>query len=142
MRLWHEALIPYLPRQQLLGQHRECCALRGNGWGKPNATVNYVFKHHPIYLAMYHTFVMNEMLNRGYSVETEWKDPFYRGKSYDAYEFNAPLYFFYVECIDRCLCSGTTVYKEHDDDYLRECLNNLRNKGIILEGFDYERVEL
>lgn len=24
MRLWHESLIPYLPRQQLLGQHREC----------------------------------------------------------------------------------------------------------------------
>lgn len=22
MRLWHESLIPYLPRQQLLGQHR------------------------------------------------------------------------------------------------------------------------
>ena len=34
MRLWHEELISKLPRQQLLGQHRECCALRGNGWGK------------------------------------------------------------------------------------------------------------
>jgi uncharacterized protein (TIGR02328 family) len=31
MRLWHYKLIPYLPRQQLLGQHRECCALRGKG---------------------------------------------------------------------------------------------------------------
>ena len=29
MRLWHQALIPKLPRPQLLGQHRECCALRG-----------------------------------------------------------------------------------------------------------------
>ena len=29
MRLWHQALISKLPRQQLLGQHRECCALRG-----------------------------------------------------------------------------------------------------------------
>ena len=27
MRLWHEDLIRKLPRQQLLGQHRECCAL-------------------------------------------------------------------------------------------------------------------
>ena len=34
MRLWHEDLIRKLPRQQLLGQHRECCALRGNGWAK------------------------------------------------------------------------------------------------------------
>ena len=43
MRLWHQALIPKLPRPQLLGQHRECCALRGNGWGKKHATVDYVF---------------------------------------------------------------------------------------------------
>jgi uncharacterized protein (TIGR02328 family) len=34
MRLWHEDLIPYLPRLQLLGQNRETCALRGNGWVK------------------------------------------------------------------------------------------------------------
>ena len=31
MRLWHEQLIPVLPKNQLLGQYRECCALRGNG---------------------------------------------------------------------------------------------------------------
>ena len=29
MRLWHEQMIPKLPKNQLLGQHRECCALRG-----------------------------------------------------------------------------------------------------------------
>ncbi len=40
MRLWHYQLIPHLPCQQLLGQHRECCALRGKGWGKKHATVN------------------------------------------------------------------------------------------------------
>ena len=45
MRLWHEALISQLPRPQLLGQHRECCALRGNGWGRKHATVDYVFTH-------------------------------------------------------------------------------------------------
>ncbi len=39
MRLWHETLISQLPRPQLLGQHRECCALRGNGWGRKHATV-------------------------------------------------------------------------------------------------------
>lgn len=27
-------MIPLLPRQQLLGQHRECAALRGSGWGR------------------------------------------------------------------------------------------------------------
>ena len=29
MRLWHQDLLPLLPRAQLLGQHRECAALRG-----------------------------------------------------------------------------------------------------------------
>ena len=41
MRLWHQDMINKLPRQQLLGQHRECCALRGNGWGRQHATVNW-----------------------------------------------------------------------------------------------------
>ena len=27
MRLWHKDLIPVLPRQQLLGQWRECCLI-------------------------------------------------------------------------------------------------------------------
>ena len=61
MRLWHEALLPLLPRQQLLGQHRECCALRGRGWGKPHSTVNYVFKHTRLDLVLYHVKVLREM---------------------------------------------------------------------------------
>ena len=52
MRLWHQDLIPKLPRPQLLGQHRECCALRGNGWGKKHATVNYVFDYSPYRLSL------------------------------------------------------------------------------------------
>ena len=50
MRLWHQDMINKLPRQQLLGQHRECCALRGNGWGRQHATVNYVFRYSPYLL--------------------------------------------------------------------------------------------
>lgn len=58
MRLWHEQLIHQLPRQQLLGQHRELAALRGNGWGKNHATVNYVFKYSPYKLYQFHVLVM------------------------------------------------------------------------------------
>lgn len=58
MRLWHEALISQLPRPQLLGQHRECCALRGNGWGRKHATVDYVFTHSPYRLYAYHDLIM------------------------------------------------------------------------------------
>ena len=61
MRLWHEALIPYLPNQQLLGQHRECCALRGKGWGRKHSTVDYVFTHPIEWLFIYHLKVMERM---------------------------------------------------------------------------------
>ena len=81
MRLWHEALISQLPRPQLLGQHRECCALRGNGWGRKHATVDYVFTYSPYRLYAYHRLIMEEMASRGYNVSPEWLDKNYRGKT-------------------------------------------------------------
>ncbi|WP_255810558.1 pyrimidine dimer DNA glycosylase/endonuclease V [Treponema denticola] len=39
MRLWHQNLISRLPAQQLLGQHRECYALRGLDWRKKHPVV-------------------------------------------------------------------------------------------------------
>lgn len=130
MRLWHEALIPYLPRQQLLGQHRECCALRGNGWGKPHATVNYVFKHDPMYLSVYHYKVMAEMVRRGYTPDKKWYNPLYRGenclKYQDTSDTKAMIFY-------RTLYGTRPVYPEHNDEYLKECLENLAGKGIVLE---------
>ena len=54
MRLWHRDLLPLLDRQRLLAQHRECAALRGLGWGKKHATVDYVFTHESVLLVAYH----------------------------------------------------------------------------------------
>ena len=73
MRLWHERIIQLLPKNQLLGQHRECCALRGNGWGKKHKIVDYVFLYSPYYLFSYHSLVMDEMEKRGYKVSAEWR---------------------------------------------------------------------
>lgn len=120
MRLWHEELISKLPRQQLLGQHRECCALRGNGWKKKHATVNYVFQYSPYKLYQYHMKVMKEMKERGYNNDSSWENPLYRGKSCEpfkelkAIEVTVPL------------------YKEHDENYKLECIDNLKEKGIVL----------
>lgn len=126
MRLWHEKLIPLLPRQQLLGQHRECCALRGAGWGKPHATVNYVFDHPMLWLYCYHFKVMEEMTRRGYKPEIDWYYPYYRGKQ-------LPIK---LECVDLDEIIKKlqhTVYPEHDDRYMAECINNLATKGIYIE---------
>lgn len=129
MRLWHQKLIPYLPRQQLLGQHRECCALRGKGWGKKHSVVDYVFTHYPEMLVAYHRLIMAEMKNRGYHPDESWDDCNYRGsilgveenwcdpKAIGGYVINSIL-------------TEETIYPEHDDVYLRECIENLRGKGI------------
>ena len=121
MRLWHESLIPKLPRQQLLGQHRECCALRGGGWGKKHATVNYVFNHSPYKLFQYHQLVMNEMLSRGYKPSALWLDPLYLGTKEAAY----------TSLSSEVLTSP--IYPEHDNIYLIECIENLRYKNIYID---------
>ncbi|MGC3221161.1 pyrimidine dimer DNA glycosylase/endonuclease V, partial [Enterococcus faecium] len=59
-------MITLLPRQQLLGLHRECCALRGNGWGKKHATVDFVFRHSPYKLFHYHEQLLRVIRQRGY----------------------------------------------------------------------------
>ncbi|HET7628088.1 MAG TPA: TIGR02328 family protein [Bacillales bacterium] len=121
MRLWHEALLSDLPRAQLLGQHRECCALRGNSWGKPHATVDYVFDYSPIQLYRYHRKVMDEMQRRGYQVDPLWDDPCYRGKNCAPYRER--------EIEKRTTNVSDPVYPEHDETYLYECIENLRAKG-------------
>lgn len=120
MRLWHERLLRLLPRQQLLGQHRECCALRGNSWGRKHSVVDYVFQHAPCKLVQYHFLVMKEMERRGYRVDPSWYEPYYRGKACEPWseqEFGSWQ-------------ETSTIYAEHDEQYLQECLSNLRAKGI------------
>ena len=121
MRLWHEVLISQLPRPQLLGQHRECCALRGNCWGRKHATVDYVFTHSPYRLYAYHRLIMEEMAFRGYNVSPEWLDKNYCGRTCPSYE----------DLVEEKLTRP--IYSEHDATYYEECLANLREKGIELE---------
>lgn len=129
MRLWHEALIPLLPRQQLLGQHRECAALRGNGWGRKHATVDYVFTHIPERLVAYHYRVMDEMERRGYKPDKAWRNIDYRGKEIGVEPGWCDRDFF-----NKQYERDGNIYEEHDDVYLNECLENLRRKGIEING--------
>ena len=121
MRLWHQDLIKYLPRQQLLGQHRECAALRGAGWGRAHSVVNYVFTHSPDKLVAYHMLVMDEMERRGYHPDKIWRDPDWRGNKLGKS----------IGWATSAQFSGK-IYDEHNDEYLKECLDNLKNKGIVL----------
>jgi uncharacterized protein (TIGR02328 family) len=132
MRLWHQSLISKLPDSQLRGQHRELCAMRGKGWGVKHSVVNYVWGHPYTDLFNFHLLVMDEMrYNRtkkngdAYTVDSKWFLPTYRGKriGWDYSDFTK-----YVP-----VSPHEKIYAEHDDQYLQECLNNLKGKGIIIQ---------
>lgn len=132
MRLWHQALIPYLPRQQLLGQHRECCALRGKGWGKKHSVVDYVFKYNPAKLVAYHYIIMEEMERRGYHPDRAWDNPDWRGNV-----LNEQVDWADRKEVDQLWMNinqiGQIIYPEHNETYLNECLDNLKSKGIEID---------
>ena len=134
MRLWHQKLIPHLPDQQLLGQHRECCALRGNGWGKKHSTVDYVFEHRPEYLIAYHYHIIDEMRDRGMNPDAAWEHRYYRGKNCDMYEAGDMSHQLTMQKYEEML-----VYPEHDHEYLIECVMNLMKKGA--EPINVEKID-
>lgn len=120
MRLWHYKLLHQLPLQHLLGQHRECCALRGLGWGKPHSTVDYVFRYPPSRLYFYHCKVMTELGKLGVQYDYNWAGEFYRGtrsKEWPKYGWVRDF----------------TNYPEHNPEYYQECLDNLERKGFIVQ---------
>lgn len=117
MRLWHQHLIPLLSDQRLLGQHRECCALRGKGWGRKHATVNYVFEHPYMNLFIYHKLVMFELIERGFNINHDWFFLSYRGKTigHDTSDFT----------LERHDMTTATIYPEHDEEYFHDCVSLL-----------------
>ena len=68
-----------------------------------------------------HFCLLLEMEKRGYKVSAEWRDKNYRGKKAENYNNLEE------KIID------SPIYKEHDNEYLVECIENLRKKGIKLE---------
>ena len=131
MRLWPEQILNKIPRQQLLGQHRECCALRGKGWGKPHSTINYIFEYKLEDLIAYHLRVMDMMEKRGYNPNEKWREYKYRGKKV-GYDNKIK-----EKIVNEKYNQESYIYDEHNQEYLQECIINLDNKGCIcrfLEG--------
>ena len=79
MRLWHKDLIPVLPKQQLLGQWRECCAIARNisVKGTPNhILVNKIMDYPLEHFIAYTSLVRDELIRRNYKINgsnfTKW----------------------------------------------------------------------
>lgn len=119
MRLWHKDLIPFLPRQQLLGQWRECCLIAKSiaEKGTPNhLLVNRIMDYPPTHFIMYADIVFSEMAGRNY--HADW---------------SKCLEFFSEEEL-ACYCFGKSIsldelFKDwHNDRYMHQCLLNLQEK--------------
>lgn len=125
MRLWHEDLLDKLPKQWISGQHRECCALRGNGWGNKQSTVDYLFDHDIERLVAYHLRVMQIAEEHGINVDPIWKKVNYRGKSVG---FVKGISVEKVKDVIREKIKTGVFYPEHAEGYLEVCLDNLYDK--------------
>lgn len=116
MRLWHKDLIPVLPRQQLLGQWRECCLIAKNiaENGTPNhLLVNKVMDYPIEHFWSYAGKVAIEMQKRGYK--------------YDLAKFSK-----YFEDASVCWEHIPFEYELfmtwHNERYLMQCYYNLQEK--------------
>lgn len=123
MRLWHQDLLQKLPYNQIAGQHRECCALRGLSWGRKHETVDYAFKYKLRKLELYHMLVIQEYERRGAHVDSKWKYVGYRGKRVCG---EKSVFSALIPIVDR------KIYSEHNQAYYKECIENLKGKGIVI----------
>ena len=112
IRLWHYELIPYLPRQQLLSQWRECCCIARNIAvnGTPNHLLVNKIMDYPIeHFIAYTTLVNQEMQKRGYKCDasrfTKWLE-------WDAFK----------------ILKNEIFEDWHNERYLQQCLYNLQEK--------------
>lgn len=102
-----------LPRQQLLGQWRECCLIAKNiqTKGTPNhLLVNRVMDYPLDHLYTYGMMVYGEMKARGY------KPNLTNFKKWISGRYQTPVY------------RSQLFNKWHTDMYLRQCLYNLEEK--------------
>lgn len=113
MRLWHKDLIRVMPRQQLLGQWRECCAIAKNivEKGTPNHILVNKIMDYPIdHFYRYGIYIAEEMKRRGYICN---KQKFKKYFDSDQYRF---------------LPISDVFPNWHNKRYLIQCYYNLEEK--------------
>ena len=113
MRLWHKDLIQVLPKKQLLGQWRECCAIakRISSDGTPgHILVNRIMDYPMTHFYTYGLAVAAEMKIRGYKCNLE-------------------KFICYFTPHEMQLIATPDVFGQwHNDRYLKQCILNLQEK--------------
>lgn len=118
MRLWHKNLIQFLPRQQLISQWRECCAITGSIAKKGTSNhllVNKVLSSRGDFYAYCHQ-VIDALEKRGYKVSSKSVKNCFDNilSSNSIFETNATHFELFPNW--------------HNARYLKQCLLNLQEK--------------
>lgn len=132
MRLWHYKLIPYLPKEMLVSQWRECIAIKRQ-WEKgtlKHRLVSYVMNQPDTeimsgkqYFASYVSDIRYELERRG----VKYNNKYFK----EIMDFCDPTP--YIGC----------NYIQHNKRYLKQCLYNLQEKadrGIVSKE-DWRKIE-
>ena len=128
MRLWHKALIEVLPRQQLLGQWRELNSIYKKQ--DKHILINFVYDYHFGHLLGYTNMVIAEMGKRGYKINLDNADNYFKLLIKENGGYKMPFY----ECL---------FEEKMNERYLKQCLYNLQEKydcgGITQE--EWQKIE-
>lgn len=127
IRLWHQSLISNLPSKkdykgcsnQLGGQHTEIRMILGSiaKYGKVNhSTVNYINNYSLDHLYAYGLLVIDEMKRRKFNVNPDIIKQYRTKGAIDLYL--------------KAKYNNQKIFNAHDDNYLSECVDNLKCKGI------------
>ena len=126
MRLWHKDLIEVLPRQQLLGQWRECCLIAKNiaENGTPNHLLVNKIMDYPIeHFYSYAKWIEIEMKRRGYKCDfwkfEKWYDRTIQSQIYSEMKHIEPYTW---------LKKDALFPDWHNERYLKQCFYNLQEK--------------
>lgn len=130
MWIYHQDLIPYLPKQDLANLHRDCCNLRGAGWKLKNSNVDYIREYPKEHLVAYHLLVLEEMENKGMNYNYSWYDHLYRGKQ-RVRRRESQAYRERIEQIRLAVFKGEKIFKEHNEEFLKKCLEKLDNEEKV-----------
>lgn len=127
MRLWHYALIPYLPNKQLVAQWRELNSIFKKR--DKHILINFIYEYADSELFLYTCEVIIEMLRRG--IHFRYSDNY----NNFAEDFKGSTFYWIFH-------EAPYFTKHMDDDYLKICCWNLYEKYIRgQEGFTEEALK-
>lgn len=119
MRLWHKDLIPVLPRKQLLGQWRECCAISKTIAEK--GTTNHILVNRIM------EYPLEDFFTYGMAVAAEMKKRGYKVSQKSMEDFTENIYKH-----DENACTFIPLeqvfFLWHTDRYMVQCYFNLQEK--------------